>query len=238
LRITLVEHALDEGRPILGGAATTLYAIWTINTYTVAYDGSGNTGGSAPTDGSSPYNYNSTVTVLGAGSLVKTGYTFASWNTAANGSGTSYRPAGSFSITANTTLYAQWAPNTYLTELKDNGTGHKALTFTCAVPRSATFGASGGTQTASAGGVTYTVEASTDVVTWTNPVTLVAKADTYGSLPSLAGTAWQYGTFYAFDSLGGKGFMRRVISQLEASGEARMAHVRRCHRTQGGHNGA
>ena len=35
--------------------------------------------------------YGATVTVLGnTGSLVKTGYTFTGWNTAANGSGTSY----------------------------------------------------------------------------------------------------------------------------------------------------
>ena len=59
-------------------------------TYTVAYAGNGNTGGTAPVDGSSPYNSGSTVTVLGnTGSLVKTGYTFANWNTAADGSGTS-----------------------------------------------------------------------------------------------------------------------------------------------------
>ncbi len=84
-------------------------ATFAINTYTVTYDGNGNTGGTAPVDGNSPYNYNSTVTVLGnTGGLVKTGYVFLGWNTAANGSGTSYSPAATFSITANTTLYAQW----------------------------------------------------------------------------------------------------------------------------------
>lgn len=80
-------------------------------TYTVTYDGNGNTGGSVPVDGSSPYDENDTVTVLGnTGSLVKTGYTFDGWNTAADGSGTDYAPAATFQMPAsNTTLYAQWA---------------------------------------------------------------------------------------------------------------------------------
>lgn len=82
-----------------------------VSTYTVTYDGNGNTGGSVPVDASSPYDENDTVTVLGnTGSLVKTGYTFDGWNTAADGSGTDYAPAATFQMPAsNTTLYAQWA---------------------------------------------------------------------------------------------------------------------------------
>lgn len=80
------------------------------STYTVTYNGNGNTGGTAPTDANSPYAASSTVTVLGnTGSLVKTGYTFDGWNTAADGSGTDYAAGGTFSISANTTLYAKWA---------------------------------------------------------------------------------------------------------------------------------
>jgi uncharacterized repeat protein (TIGR02543 family) len=92
---------------------TIMYAQWTPVTYTVAYDGNDNTGGTAPTDGSSPYVSGATVSVLSDGSLVKTGYTFANWNTAADGSGTSYSPTDTFSIGTNTTLYAQWTPVTY-----------------------------------------------------------------------------------------------------------------------------
>ncbi|MBN1979520.1 MAG: InlB B-repeat-containing protein, partial [Anaerolineae bacterium] len=75
----------------------------------LCYDGNGSDGGSAPVDGSSPYAPGATVTVLdNTGSLVKTGYTFAGWNTAADGSGTSYVPAATFNITSPTILYAQW----------------------------------------------------------------------------------------------------------------------------------
>src|SRR5690606_28115733 len=50
------------------------------------------------------------VTVLGnAGDLVRSGYSFNSWNTEANGTGTSYEPGGSLTLTSeNVTLYAQW----------------------------------------------------------------------------------------------------------------------------------
>jgi uncharacterized repeat protein (TIGR02543 family) len=56
------------------------------------------------------YNSVATATVLGAGSLVKTGHNFAGWNTTAIGGGTAYAAGNIFVITGNTTLYAQWTP--------------------------------------------------------------------------------------------------------------------------------
>lgn len=81
-------------------------------TYTVTYNGNTRTSGNVPTDGSSPYAAGSSVTILGnSGTLAKTGYTFAGWNTAANGSGTSYSEGDTFTINANTILYARWTLN-------------------------------------------------------------------------------------------------------------------------------
>jgi uncharacterized repeat protein (TIGR02543 family) len=80
--------------------------------YAVAYEGNGATGGSVPVDGSSPHVYGTTVTVLGAGSLHRSGHTFDGWNTAANGSGTSYQPGATFFMPASAVrLYAHWVPN-------------------------------------------------------------------------------------------------------------------------------
>ena len=100
----------SEGNQFTINANTTLYAQWT-PTYTVTYDGNTNTSGNAPTDASSPYTSSSTVTVLGnSGSpvLAKSGFAFSGWNTEANGSGTSYSEGNTFTINANTILYAQW----------------------------------------------------------------------------------------------------------------------------------
>lgn len=111
--------ANGSGTPYAAGASftipasdTTLYAQWTINQYTVTYDANGGTG--SQTDPNSPYDFGSTVTVLGTGSITRTGYTFANWNTAPDGSGTSYNPAATFTLgAANVALYAQWTIDTY-----------------------------------------------------------------------------------------------------------------------------
>jgi len=88
---------------------TTLASSTPATTYTVTYDGNTNTGGTAPTD-SSTYIAGATVTVVAdAGTLEKTGYTFAGWNTAANGSGTNQATSSTFVMGAgNVTLYAVW----------------------------------------------------------------------------------------------------------------------------------
>ncbi len=86
----------------------TATAVFAIDTHALTYDGNGNTGGTAPIDGGSPYNYNTTVTVAGPGDLTRTDNTFTGWNTAANGSGTPYAMGDTFSLIADTTLFAQW----------------------------------------------------------------------------------------------------------------------------------
>ena len=77
-------------------------------TYIVTYLGNGNTSGSPPSDGSSPYNPSTSVSILGANTLARSGYQFAGWNTAADGTGTNYVGGNTFNINANTTLYANW----------------------------------------------------------------------------------------------------------------------------------
>ena len=83
-------------------------------TYTVTYNGSSADDGGVPVDASSPYTSGSTVTVLGnTGSLTRSiegdAATFYGWNTNSNMyDGTHYNEGKTFSITANTTLYAVW----------------------------------------------------------------------------------------------------------------------------------
>jgi len=55
------------------------------------------------------------VTVLGnSGGLIKTGFVFSGWNAQADGLGTNYAPASTFTINANTTLFAKWVADTTL----------------------------------------------------------------------------------------------------------------------------
>jgi hypothetical protein len=66
--------------------------------------------GSVPIDIASPYFDGNIVTALSnSGLLSKVGYLFSSWNTIANGSGTAVAVGATFSILADTTLFAQWS---------------------------------------------------------------------------------------------------------------------------------
>jgi uncharacterized repeat protein (TIGR02543 family) len=99
----------------LDGMTATLSNGFTVTwpNYSVAYDGNNHTGGTPPDDMNS-YLQGDTVTVLPAGSLVRTGYTFNGWNIAANGSGSSYNAGATFPMgTENVVLYAQWTINQY-----------------------------------------------------------------------------------------------------------------------------
>jgi uncharacterized repeat protein (TIGR02543 family) len=102
----------------------TLYAAWQAKqTYTITYNGNGNTGGSVPVD-NTQYEALAQVTVLGVtGTLVKTGYLFDGWNTQADGNGTKREAGDTFTISsANMTLYAQWKSGaTYTVTYLGNG---------------------------------------------------------------------------------------------------------------------
>lgn len=91
------------------GSDVTLYAQWAT---VVTYDGNGNTSGTVPID-STKYYTGDDATVLGQSDLAKTLNYFNAWNTAADGTGTSYAENDTIAMgTANVTLYAQWALST------------------------------------------------------------------------------------------------------------------------------
>jgi uncharacterized repeat protein (TIGR02543 family) len=114
-------NPLSGGDPIVLSASSsytivgniTFYAIWTANTYYISYRGNTNTSGSVPSD--TPYTFGgSAATVAGQGTLAKTNSTFSGWNTAANGTGTSYTAGVStYSTAADLILYAQWTAIQY-----------------------------------------------------------------------------------------------------------------------------
>ncbi|MDC7218730.1 MAG: InlB B-repeat-containing protein [Spirochaetales bacterium] len=79
--------------------------------YTLTYDGNGATGGSVPVD---PTNYSSSdiVEIMSAGTLIRDDYVFLGWNTASDGSGTSFKEGDTIYLSGNGTLYAEWYYNT------------------------------------------------------------------------------------------------------------------------------
>ena len=84
----------------------------TPGTLTINFDGNGSTGGSTASQQIAAGNSAS----LNANGFTRNGYVFTGWNTAADGSGTSYADGADYTVTPATgnttvTLYAQWAPS-------------------------------------------------------------------------------------------------------------------------------
>ena len=98
---------------------TTYYAKWT---YKITFDANGGEG----TMTAQEIIEGATSATLTANGFTKTGYTFSGWNTAADGSGTSYADQA-IAPTNSTTLYAQWTPNTYTISF-NGGTGASGTT--------------------------------------------------------------------------------------------------------------
>ncbi len=111
-----------EGDSYTTDADVTLYAQWTaLPTYTVSYDGNGNTGGTAPSDQTKIEGISLTLS-SNSGNLSRSNYSFTGWNTAADGSGTDYGEGDSYTTDADVTLYAQWtALPTYTVSYDGNG---------------------------------------------------------------------------------------------------------------------
>lgn len=110
------------------GATVDLYAVWSkIPTYTVSYNANGGSGApSAQTKtkdvtlglSSTKPTKSYTVTYNANGGNVSpsnksVSCTFKNWNTAQNGSGTSYSSGASYTANSGATLYAQWTNPTY-----------------------------------------------------------------------------------------------------------------------------
>ncbi len=112
--------AYAAGDTITPGADVTLYAQWVaVPTYTITYNGNGQTSGSVPSPLTSS---DASVTLAGnTGVLNKTNFTFNGWNTLANGTGTHYDAGSVFALNANTTLYAEWLGNIYTITYNANG---------------------------------------------------------------------------------------------------------------------
>ncbi|QMV40696.1 InlB B-repeat-containing protein [Cohnella cholangitidis] len=91
--------------PITGN--TTLYAKWTVNTYTVTFNSNG---GSAVSNQTVSYNGKATAPIV----PTRPGFTFEGWY---KDSGLTTAFTFTTAITANTTLYAKWTVNLYTVTL-------------------------------------------------------------------------------------------------------------------------
>ncbi|MBR6566452.1 MAG: InlB B-repeat-containing protein [Spirochaetaceae bacterium] len=114
---------VDIGIPEGGSVTITAYAryadgtqsevtseTYSLNKYTVSYDGNGNSYGNIP----SPETFFSgkKVQLASQDNLRRSGYSFGGWNTADDGSGKTYAAGSEHVFTGDTNLYAVWNPMT------------------------------------------------------------------------------------------------------------------------------
>ncbi|HSN01876.1 MAG TPA: InlB B-repeat-containing protein [Acidimicrobiales bacterium] len=93
------------GMALTPTAPTTLYAQWRAQpTFTITFVSNGVATNVSPLQGL----VGSAVTIPASATLSLAGYTFAGWNTNADGSGVSYAAGQSVAPAASLTLYAQW----------------------------------------------------------------------------------------------------------------------------------
>ena len=161
----------------------TLYAKWSQNSYTIAFNGNGNTGGST---GSKTCTYDANC-VLTSNGFSKTGYYFAGWATSSGG-GVAYGNGATvknLAASGTVTLYAKWSPNTYTIAFNGNGnTGGSTGSKTCTYDANCVLTSNGFTKsyhtfqgwaTSSGGGVAYGNGATVKNLATSGTVTLFAK---------------------------------------------------------------
>lgn len=181
------------------------WAKFRAHTYTIKFNGNGGSGSMSEHTCTYDIAWN-----LTANAFTRTGYTFAGWNTKANGTGTSYTDKKSVKNLTSTdgatiNLYAQWTVNTYKVRFNGNGnsggsmsdqtmTCHQAANLTAnAFTRSytVTYNADGGNYTKSSETATYTFNG------WAESATGAKKYNNQASVTNLSYTKDSVVNLYA-----------------------------------------
>ena len=111
-RVTLTAHAVYAD----GTRSEVTTGDYSLNQYTVGYEGNGYTSGAVPAE--QTFYSGGSVQVQGDNGLVKTGYTFTGW---LGGDGQPYFQGDVYGEDENLTLTAQWKANTYTVNFLGNG---------------------------------------------------------------------------------------------------------------------
>ena len=114
--------------------------------YAVAYNKNGGTG--TMSDSNSPYAPGTTITVKTNTFTAPTGKSFDKWNTKANGSGIDFAEGATFTISKDTTFYAQWKSSGTSVTLSKAGETNGSFTLSNNGPLNTTSAAQSITVTA------------------------------------------------------------------------------------------
>lgn len=111
--------AYKAGATYTANASITLYAVWQVTTTVMTYDIVYVTGDG--TNVASQEKTKGTSITLSTTIPTRNGFAFSKWNTASDGSGTSYNAGATYSTDADLILYAIWTPWTHTVNFNING---------------------------------------------------------------------------------------------------------------------
>lgn len=191
----------NKGATYTANATLKLYAQWKLNAWNVTYNGNGSGATGVPATQQKIAN---TTLTLSSAEPTRPGYDFISWNTKADGTGTTYAPGASYTANAALALYAQWRLKTYTISYSANqGTGAPAnqtkthgvsLTLSATLPQRTGYifsswnTNSGGTGTDYNPGASYNVDGNATLYAkWTEityPVIYNGNASNASNLPA------------------------------------------------------
>ena len=179
-------------------------------TLTINFDGNGSTGGSTASQQIAAGNTAS----LNANGFTRSGYVFTGWNTAADGSGTSYADGANYAVTPATgdaaiTLYAQWEQ---LPTTMQDITAAQCQKFASDAPLTLTDTRDNNSYTVRyingacwmtsnlrlSGGRTLTSADSNVTRNWSFPSTSLTSGDTYTAVRSAISSNTSYGGYYNY----------------------------------------
>ena len=115
-----------------------------------------NANGGSGTVPSAISTYAGVANTIPSNSLTRTGYTFNGWNTASDGSGTSYATGSTITPTASVTLYAQWKTTYVAPDIQNLVAFRVANTSGGASPTVTSIGTTGFCKFQLVGGANYT----------------------------------------------------------------------------------
>lgn len=95
--------AYAPGATFTANSATTLYAVWKANSYTVKYNANGGSG--APSDQTKTHGVNLTLSSI---KPTRAKYNFVGWGISTSSTTVAYNPGGIYSNNTSITLYAIW----------------------------------------------------------------------------------------------------------------------------------
>ena len=113
---TATTATYTAGGKYTANSGATLYAVWSINTYTISYDANGGSG--AP---SSQTKYYGTDLTLSSTKPIRTGYDFLGWSTSSSATTAIYEAGGKYTANSGATLYAVWRQNSFTVSYDANG---------------------------------------------------------------------------------------------------------------------